>query len=168
MALIGYRGTGKTTVGRLIAARSGRPFADADDVIEARAGSIASIFADQGEAAFRDLEAQVIGDLAESEGLILATGGGAVLREANRLALKQLGRVVWLRAEPGELAARLTDDDRRRPALTSRGTVGEIDEVLRARTPIYRAAADFEIDTTGRTPEQVASLVLERWTEAGR
>lgn len=165
LVLIGYRGTGKSTVGRLVADRLGRPFVDADRVLEARAGrSIAAIFADQGEAAFRDLEAAILADLtARGDGAILATGGGAILRDSNRAALRRFGVVVWLTADPEILAARLDRDRDARPALTAAGTLDEIAAVLRDRTPLYRAVADVEVATTGRDPSAVADAVLDAW-----
>ena len=117
LALIGYRGTGKSTVGRILADRLDRPFLDADLEIEARAGrSIASIFAEWGEPAFRDWEERTLVELtATYPDAILATGGGAVLRASNRELLARFGFVVWLRAEPAELARRLEADQAQRP-----------------------------------------------------
>jgi shikimate kinase len=164
LALVGARGTGKTTVGRLVAARLGRPFADADQELERRAGrTIAAIFAAQGEPAFRVLEETILGELTTRDGLVLATGGGAVLREANRRALRRLGRVVWLTAAPDLLADRLRRDPAGRPALTAAGTLDEIAAVLVARLPLYRAVADVTVDTAGRSPDEVADAVLAAW-----
>jgi len=164
VVLVGYRGTGKSTVGRIVAARLGRPFVDADNALEARVGrSIRSIFEEDGEAAFRDHEEAVLADLTSRPGHVLATGGGAVLREANRAALKRFGLVVWLKADPDVLAGRLRQNQSgvsTRPALTAAGTLGEIAEVLRVRTPFYRDVADVEVATDGSTPEQVAEAVL--------
>jgi shikimate kinase len=163
IALIGYRGTGKTTVGRLLAARLGWDFADADAELERRIGrSIAELFAASGEPAFRDEEQRTLGELTRRQRLVLATGGGAVLRVENRLALSEFGTVVWLRAEPDILAARLRQDEAaRRPALTPRGTLDEIAEVLKVREPLYRGAADLIVETGGASPEQVVERILE-------
>jgi len=168
LALVGYRGTGKTSVGRGLAHRLGRRFVDSDREVEARAGlSIREIFAEGGEPSFREWEALVLLDLtAQPGGAIVATGGGAVIREENRKALRRYGFVAWLAADPETLARRLrasrwgVDD---RPSLTAAGTLGEIAEVLEARTPLYREVADAVVDTAGRTPEQVADAVLEAW-----
>ena len=101
--------------------------------------------------------------------LVLATGGGVVLRESNRRALKRFGFVVWLRADPNVLAGRLANDPAviGRPALTAAGTLAEIAEVLESRTPLYREAADAVVETEGRTPEAVADAVLEAARAAG-
>ncbi|HLH28555.1 MAG TPA: shikimate kinase, partial [Acidimicrobiales bacterium] len=168
LVLIGYRGTGKSTVGRIVAGRLGRPFLDADREIEARAGrSIASIFAESGEPAFRDWEERTLAELtAANPGAILATGGGAVLREANRRRLRAFGFVAWLTADPAELARRLEADRpglAERPALTTAGTLGEIARVLAARTPLYAGLADAIFPTDGRPPCEVAEAILESW-----
>jgi shikimate kinase len=166
--LIGYRGTGKSTVGRILAERSGRAFLDADREIEARAGrSIRAIFAESGEPAFRDWEERTIAELtAANPGAILATGGGAVLREANRRRLREFGFIAWLTADPAELAGRLGADRpglAERPALTSAGTLDEIAQVLAARAPLYAGLADAVIATDGRPPCEVAEAILESW-----
>ena len=165
LALVGLRGTGKSTVGRLLAERLGRPFADADSELERDAGRpIRAIFAEEGEAAFRDLEARTLARLVERPGAVLATGGGVVLRASNRSLLKRFGRVVWLTGDPRSLASRLQADApglAGRPALTSAGTLDEIAAVAEAREPHYREVADAIVDTTGRTPAEVAEAVLD-------
>ncbi|MGC8643137.1 MAG: shikimate kinase [Isosphaeraceae bacterium] len=167
LALVGYRGTGKSTLGKILADRLRQPFLDADCEIEARAGRpITAIFALEGETAFRDWEEQTLSELVHSHpDAILATGGGAVLRESNRKLLLDFGLVVWLKAEPDELARRLLADPRvaDRPALTPAGTIAEISAVLEARRAIYHEIADVEIDTLGRTPEQIADWITELW-----
>jgi shikimate kinase len=170
IALIGYRGTGKSTVGRLLAERLDRPFADADREVEALDGrSIRSIFLEDGEPAFREAEARVLADLAArlADGGVVATGGGAILLESNRQVLREFGLVVWLTADADTLAHRLRSSRRGvddRPALTVAGTLAEIAEVLEARTPLYREAADAEVSTVGRNAEQVVEAVLEAWS----
>ena len=162
LALIGYRGTGKSTVGRILADRLGRTFLDADSEIEARAGrSIRSIFQESGEAVFRDWEERTLGELISAfPDAIVATGGGAVLREANRRLIRGLGFVAWLRAEPSVLATRLESDGRglaERPPLTFAGTLSEIATVLDARIPLYQELADLVFETGDKTPAQVAT-----------
>jgi shikimate kinase len=169
IALIGYRATGKSTVGRLLAERLARPFADADREVEALDGrSIRSIFLEDGEPAFREREAQVLASLAHSlEGGVVATGGGAILLEANRQVLREFGFVAWLTADADTLARRLRSSRRGvddRPPLTVAGTLAEIAEVLEARTPLYRQTADAEVSTVGRNAEQVVEAVLEAWS----
>jgi shikimate kinase len=168
LVLIGYRGTGKSTVGRILAERSGRAFLDCDREIEARSGrSIRRIFVESGELAFRDWEERALAELtAESRGAILATGGGAVLREANRRRLRDYGFITWLTADAAELARRLEADGpglAERPALTAAGTLEEIAHVLAARAPMYAALADAIIPTDGRDPCEVAGAILESW-----
>jgi shikimate kinase len=169
LALVGYRGTGKSTVGRIVASRVDRPFLDVDSEIEARAGrSIAAIFAEWGEPAFRDWEERTLRELAvRYPGAVLATGGGAVLRPANRRLLADFGLVIWLQAEPAELARRLQADldiGSRRPSLTPAGTIAEIAHVLDSRRTLYHEVADASIDTLGRTPGEIAELILGLWT----
>jgi shikimate kinase len=168
LALVGYRGTGKSTVGQILADRSSRTFLDADLELEARAGGSASaIFAAQGERVFRDWEEQTLAELIDGcPTAIIATGGGVVLREANRRRLRAFGFVVWLRAEPAELARRLDSDPRglgARPALTVDGTLAEIAHVLSFRTQLYQGLADAVIETGGKSPDQVATAILELW-----
>ncbi len=168
LALIGFRGTGKLTVGRILARRLKRSFRDCDREIEARAGlSIRAIFSESGESAFRDWEEQILAELtAGRPEIILATGGGAVLRETNRQRLRDFGLVVWLKAHPSELARRLEADIRglaERPALTNAGTLDEIVPVLEARIPLYQESADAVVETGERSPDEVADAILELW-----
>lgn len=167
-ALVGYRGTGKTTVGRLLAERLGWRFVDADQRIEAIAGRpIAAIFAERGEPAFRDLEQSVLAELATADRLVLATGGGAVVRPANRPVLRRFGCVAWLTADPAVLADRLRAEADNRPALTAAGTLGEIADVLAARTPFYREVADVTVGTDGLSPAEIAESILRSDVAAG-
>lgn len=164
IALIGYRGTGKTTVAQQLALRVGWEWVDADVEVELRAGkSIAAIFTDDGEEAFRDLESDVVETLCTREHAILALGGGAVLRERNRSAVSRCGAVVWLQASVDTIDRRLADDATtatRRPNLTNSSARQEIADVLAARTPIYRACATLEVDTEGKTPGRIADEII--------
>ena len=164
IALIGYRGTGKSTVGRIVADRLAIPFLDTDSDIEYRFGTIRSIFEKRGELTFRDYEELVIDELTKAGTGVIATGGGVILLESNRRALRQFGRVFWLTANPDELASRLELDSKgvsERPSLTAAGTLGEIASVLEARRPLYEETADVAIATQGRTPAEVADIILE-------
>lgn len=167
--LSGYRGTGKTTVAQLLAEVLGWEWIDTDDLVEQQARrSIAEIFAEQGEAAFRDLEASVVRQVCERERMVVALGGGAVLREETRQRLARSGPVVWLTAPAEVLAERLAADDTtgtRRPDLTGRGVLEEIDAVLTERTPIYREVADLEVCTETLPPQQVAEEIAA-WIRA--
>jgi shikimate kinase len=172
LALVGYRGTGKSTVGRILADRLGRQFVDADRELEARVGRpVRAIFAEDGEPAFREWESRVLLDLtARMAGGIVATGGGAILLEANRRALRDFGFVAWLSADPETLSRRLRSSRRGvedRPSLTPAGTLAEIADVLEARSSLYREAAHAVVETAGRTPEQVADAVLDAWAGRG-
>lgn len=164
--LIGFRGTGKTSVARELAARLNCNWLDADDVIEQRAGkSIAEIFADDGEAAFRDMESRVVEDLSGQAGLIVSLGGGAVLRESNRGAICGAGPVVWLTASVDSIVARLAADGStasRRPNLTPTGGRAEIESLLNQRMPLYRECATLIVDTEGKTVAQVADEIAAR------
>ena len=161
--LIGLRGSGKTTVGRALAKRSGLPFRDADAELEARAGrSIRDIFLTDGEAAFRDLEEQTLNGLIARGPAVIATGGGVVLREANRARLRAAGKVIWLIAEADALWQRMHADSatvEQRPDLSC-GGLAEIQEQMRLREPLYRSIADLIIDTGGRSPEEIATDIL--------
>jgi shikimate kinase len=161
--LIGARGTGKTTVARLLAERLGRAWCDADVLLEQRASkSIRQIFEDDGEAGFRDRESAILRDLVELKDHVVATGGGVVLRPENRDLLRR-GAVVWLRALPERLWQRLQTDaatTERRPNL-AQGGLEEIRTVLAARAALYEACANWQVDTETLTPEQVADRIAQ-------
>jgi shikimate kinase len=167
LVLIGYRATGKSQVARLLAERTGWPWIDADDQIEALAGkSIAQIFSQDGEEAFRAWEARVVADLTARQQHVLALGGGAVMRPENRDAIARQGHVVWLIASPHTILRRIQTDAGtagRRPNLTAAGGIDEIIATLRAREPIYRQCAHLEIDTEDKTSAQVADAILAEW-----
>jgi shikimate kinase len=162
--LIGYRGTGKTSVAQELAARLSFDYVDADDEIERRAGkSIAAIFREDGEAAFRDAESVIVAELARRRRAVIALGGGAVLRETIRQAIRAAGPVVWLTASVDTILNRLAADEStasRRPNLTAAGGRAEVESILSARTPIYRECATLIVDTEGKTATEVADEIL--------
>ena len=164
--LTGYRATGKTSVANLLATALSKEIVDADVYLEQEAGmTIAEIFAVEGEQGFRDRETAVVRALAARENMVIALGGGAVLREENREALIGRGITVWLTASPDAIYERMTTDPltgQRRPNLTSTGGLQEIHDLLAQRTPLYRQVADYTIDTEGLSPEQVASEVVRQ------
>ena len=165
--LIGYRCTGKTTVACKLAERLGIPAFDSDSDIERRAGkSIAEIFAQDGEPAFRDWEESVIAEiLASPHPLILATGGGAILRASTRERLRQSGRVIWLTATPETILHRITSDaasKTMRPSLTSLPMHEEIIAVLEQRKPLYGKMAHEIIDTDCRTIDEIVDAIDRR------
>ena len=155
-------GCGKTTVGRQLAKRLGRRFADADHEIEARTGvRIPTIFEIEGEAGFRQRESKVIAELAEESGLVLATGGGAVLDPANRAVLAASGLVIYLNAPPTLLYER-TRHDRNRPLLRVEDPLAKINELFALRDPLYREAAHVVVNSVAGG---VAQLVTKVETE---
>lgn len=164
--LIGYRGTGKSSVARLLAERLSWSAVDADEVLERQAGrSIQAIFQTDGEVTFRDLESQVVAQLARGEQQVVALGGGAVLREQNRAVLAGRGLVIWLDASAETIERRLQLDpltQQRRPNLTATGGSSEIRELLARRAPIYAAMADHRVETDAYSPVEVAAAI-ERW-----
>jgi shikimate kinase len=164
--LVGPRGSGKTTVARLLAERLGWGWVDADDVLERRAGrTVREVFAAEGEVGFREREAAVLRELAALRRHVIATGGGAVLQEANRELLRVSGLVAWLTADADTLWGRLRGDAataERRPDLLGGGRA-EVEEVLRVRGELYRACAGCAVETAGRTPAEVAAAVAEAW-----
>ena len=136
--LIGLRGSGKTTIARLLAGRLRWEWLDADDVLEMRYGkSIRAIFAEEGEASFRDKESLLLTELCERRRCVVSTGGGVVVRPANRQLLRASGIVVWLTADVDTLWHRLQDDDGKRPALTVGGRA-EVEEILRSASAVVR------------------------------
>ena len=157
---VGLMGAGKTTVGRAIARRLERPFFDSDHEIEARTGArIPTIFELEGEEGFREREAQVIDELTTREGIVLATGGGAVLRAENRAALKERGVVVYLRANPHDLWLR-TRRDKNRPLLQTEDPKARLEALYTVRDPLYREIADFIIETGRPSVNGLVNMVL--------
>ena len=159
--LIGMMGAGKSSVGRCLQKRTGLDCLDTDELVEARAGmSIPDIFSRHGEARFRDVETEVLMDLAPGRPAIVVTGGGIVVREANGEVLKQMGMVVWLEADEATLLQRAS---RRgdRPLLQTEDPGAIVSELLHARTPLYAKAADFRVDTTHRTHDEVCDVILD-------
>lgn len=164
VVLVGMMGSGKSTVGRLLAERRGVPFCDTDEeVSRLRGATIPEIFAREGEQAFRDLESEALGTCI-GRGGVIATGGGVVLRGENRVLLGA-AKVAWLDASIEELAARL-DGDSGRPLLgTDRhATLVELD---RQRRPLYAEVASVRIEATGRTPSQICDEIVA-WLELGQ
>jgi shikimate kinase len=171
IALVGMPGSGKSTVGRHVARHLGLPFIDTDQVIEQRIGcSIREYFETQGEPAFRDIEQAVIDEATQLGGHVIATGGGAVLCEANRSVLNSRTTVVYLRSTPEDLARRLRHDTHR-PLLQQQG--GAADPLRRLRTlfqerdPLYRRCAHFIIETGRPSVHALVNMVLMQLELAG-
>lgn len=161
IVLIGYRGTGKSTVGKLLATRLGRELVSTDAEIVKRAKrTIPEIVAREGWEYFRELESDICRELASRDRLIIDTGGGAILRAQNVEALKKNGTVFWLTASVETIAKRIGGDNQR-PSLTgTKSFVEEIQDVLREREPKYQAAADHVVTTDGRTIDQLVKALL--------
>jgi shikimate kinase len=171
--LIGYRGSGKSTIAPLVAValqRKGSRWesVDADDLVESDAGmSIARIFAEQGESDFRRRETLVLSQLAKQSNLVVSLGGGAPVFGANRELIASSGKTVWLSAESDLLWQRISADDanrKQRPNLTAHGGREEVDRLLEQRRPVYEACADYTIDIGDLSPQEIADRIVN-WLE---
>ncbi|MBI4583310.1 MAG: shikimate kinase [Planctomycetes bacterium] len=172
--LIGYRATGKSTVGLLLAERLSWRFADTDALIEEALGiTIAQCFAQRGESFFRERESEslekVVQRIASGDKLVVATGGGIILKPENVALMRGAGKVVWLQASPRTIRERLEKDPKTfttRPGLTEASPVREVEKVLSRRERIYRQSADLELRTDdGRPPEAQVEEII-RWLRA--
>jgi len=160
--LVGLMGAGKTTIGRLLARKLNRRFVDADHEIEARTGAtIPWIFEIEGEACFRRREADVIRDLSAQQGLVLATGGGAVLDPKSRALLAERGTVIYLRASIGSILQR-TAHDKNRPLLQTADPRGKLEQLWTERDPLYREIADLVIDTGRPNVQSMVQTILDQ------
>ena len=168
LALIGLPGSGKSTIARQLARQWGGRFVDSDHVIEQRIGcSIKDYFAHHGEAAFRDIESEVLLELLQdSRACILATGGGIVLRQANRHALKSFSTVFYLQAQPDEIARRLSKDTTR-PLLQGEDPVKRLRELHRVRAPLYQETAHYVVDAARQNMQQVSRKISMQAELAG-
>ena len=164
IVLIGFRGTGKSTVGRLLAKRLERDFIDSDKHIEGSTGkTIKSIFEDDGEEGFRKIEADVIAELSEEDNKVISAGGGAVLREENVRNLKDNGFLVLLEATPEIINSRIVQDEKttqQRPSLTDKKPLDEIKHLIAEREPAYKSAADFTINTSYVSCEDIVNEII--------
>ncbi|MBI5581361.1 MAG: shikimate kinase [Deltaproteobacteria bacterium] len=164
--LIGYRGAGKTAVGRCLSAALGRPFCDMDEELSRRcAGTIREFVGRHGWPAFRGEEKALLQEMARQGGWVISTGGGVVLDAENVSAMRGSGRVVWLRAAATTLRERLQADEGtpdNRPALSASIPLDEeIRSALSERTPLYRQAMDFSVATDGRPVEEICRIISE-------
>jgi shikimate kinase len=160
--LVGMMGAGKTAVGKLLARRLGKAFHDCDQEIERATGvRIPVIFDIEGEAGFRAREARMLAELTQRTGIVLATGGGAVLSAENRRRLAENGIVVYLRADTRELARR-TRHDRNRPLLAGGDPLATLERLSRERDPLYREIADIVVDTGAQSAAALAHEIERR------
>ncbi|WP_157314261.1 shikimate kinase [Chitinibacter sp. GC72] len=159
--LVGLMGAGKTTVGRALAKAAGKTFHDSDHEIEARTGArIPTIFEMEGEAGFRQREAEAIAELTQLKNIVLATGGGAVLNPVNRAHLRRNGYVIYLCATPEELYQR-TCHDKNRPLLQTADPKARLAELYAIRDPLYREVADLVMDTSQQSVNSLLQLLLK-------
>ena len=161
--LVGLMGAGKTTIGRQLAKALRLPFYDSDKAIEERTGvDIPTIFEFEGEDGFRDREQKMIQELTQMQGIILATGGGAILREENRLCLQKNGFIVYLQCSIDRILER-TRRDTQRPLLQTENPRASIEALFQQREPLYLSCADFKIDTSVMSSKDVVSCILDAY-----
>ena len=160
-ALVGMPGSGKSTVGRQLAHRAGVPFIDLDHRLEQTLGTtIRSFFETEGEARFRDIESQVLADVARQPGgMVLSTGGGAVLRPENREVLRQFGNVLYLRASPEEIFKRVKHD-KTRPLLQGGNPMDKLRDLYAQRDGLYRETAHYVIETGRPTVHTLVNMIM--------
>jgi shikimate kinase len=167
--LIGYRGSGKTSVGRELARLLDRPLFDSDRMVFAKTGrTVREIVEGRGWPAFREAEKSVIAELASLDQAVISLGGGAVMDSDNISVLEERGTFVWLKADSRTLADRMKNEQNgngQRPSLTGAGTLEEIERVLAERLPVYRAVADLAVDTSGKFPADIAAEIAEALVE---
>lgn len=163
--LVGMMGAGKTSVGKMLARSLGKEFFDSDQVIESRTGvKIPVVFELEGEAGFRAREAVVLEELTARKGVVLATGGGAILSEKNRRLLRSRGTVVYLRASVNELWNR-TRYDRNRPLLQTGDPLGRLRELHAQRDPLYREVAHITVDTGSQSLKSLVMRVQQKLSD---
>ena len=163
IVLVGYRGTGKTAVAKLLAERFSLRVVHLDAEIERHAGKpIPQIVEERGWSGFRDLEEEIVRRFASQDGLVIDCGGGVIEREANFDCLRHAGPVIWLQASPATIVSRIGGDDQR-PSLTgTKSFTDEVVEVLERRTPLYERIAHVAVDTDSRAVAQVAEEITEK------
>jgi shikimate kinase len=163
--LIGYRCSGKTSVGKRLARELKWGFVDTDDWLMDKAGrSVRNIVEDDGWEGFRRMEKDAIQEVCSRDKTVIATGGGAVLDPANVAAMQKSGHTVWLKVSPQIISRRMTRDentDDLRPSLTSKGLYDEIVDVLKKRAPLYEQAMDMSIDTDDKGIEEIVDLIIQ-------
>lgn len=164
--LIGYRCTGKSSLGQSLSNKLGWPYVDTDEMLVSESGrSIKQIVQTQGWEAFRKLERKVVQQVCLKHGQVVATGGGVVLDEANLKRMKQSGKVIWLKARPETIEKRMMEDHdtaASRPSLTAGDSVAEIKETMTEREPLYRQAMDFCVQTDDRRIDEICEIIMQK------
>jgi shikimate kinase len=167
ISLVGLPGSGKTTVGRQLARRLQLPFIDSDHAIEARLGcSIREFFEREGEQRFRDIEEEMIDALTQGTSSVLSTGGGAVLRQSNRLHLRERGRVFYLKSSPEEIFRRLRHDTNR-PLLQVEDPLSRLRDLYSIRDPLYRETSHFVMETGRPSVATLVNMIVMQLDLAG-
>ncbi len=166
IALIGFMGTGKTVVGRILARKLGKEFIELDTLIEKKAGkSIPEIFRQDGEIVFRELEIEAAKAIADRVNVVIACGGGIVLNKINIDRLRKEGIIVCLIASPAVILRRTSGDKNGRPLLAVSDRARQIKEMMKFRRPFYERSADITIDTSRMSAQSVAERIIERLRE---
>lgn len=162
LVLIGFMGTGKSSIGKYLAQKLGKTFIELDKEIMERAGkAITAIFAEDGEEAFRQLEAQLVEEWSLQDNLVISTGGGVVLKKENISNLRKKGLLICLEAEPEVIFKRI-EKDTGRPLLAVDNPLEKIKELLAKRAPFYQVA-DYTLDTTNLSPEETGEHIIGFW-----
>jgi len=160
IVLIGYRGSGKSSVGQIIADKTRRKLISTDDLIVERVGPIREFIEENSWNKFRDIETQVI-DSIRAENAIIDCGGGVIERKENLQLLRDLGPIFWLTATEKTIASRIKDSNHR-PSLTDNDFVSEISRVLKRRRPLYKKFADYNIKTDQKSPQELAQKIIRK------
>lgn len=167
LILIGMMGTGKSTIGRVLAQKLHMPWVDTDQCIEQKLQmSIASFFQEQGEEAFRQIEAEVLHEVLQRSPHVITTGGGMVLKQENRDRMRECGWVICLTAQPDVLVQRLSQD-RSRPLLQGEQLRSRIEQLWQERAEMYQSVADWQIDTGQHQVREVVKQIANRWKGIG-
>jgi len=162
IALIGFMGTGKTSVGLALSEKLGTEFVEVDSLIAEKAEkSIPEIFSEDGEAAFRKLEKEMVAEVSLRDGVVISCGGGAVLDPQNVASLRRSSVIVLLTAPVEEIVHRVAQDGEARPLLDAPDVKARARDLLRSRQPVYLRAADYVVDTSGLKPEEVAEAIID-------
>lgn len=169
IVLVGYRSTGKSTVGKKLAARLNMGFVDIDDLIEKRHGiSISDMVESHGWDHFRAIEKRTVKEISRHDNLVIAPGGGAILDPENVTSLKKKGLLIWLKADEQVILKRMEEDSQthsQRPTLTGKGTLEELKEVMADREPFYEKASEAQVDTSNLSVEAVLENILSIFQE---